>query len=661
MLESESTTGRRVLVLMPTRRDAERAIGIFREAGLEVTICSGLAELCQELRVGAGAVLITDDLLLEDINGQVAEALRAQPAWSNVPFVVLAHEGANAHLQRSVSDALTNLTVVERPVRTHTLVSLMRSALRGRQHQYQVRDALRSREQEAAALLVQKERARFAMAAGGLGSWDLDLHSMEMDTSELCRAIFGRPTDQPFTYKQLQESIHPDDRTRVARAVQNSLDTGVDYDVEYRCCWPNGETHWVMVRGRVAYDEAGNASRLAGVSLDITERKRMYDALQESRAELEAKAQQLLSADRLKDEFLATLAHELRNPLAPIRTGVELLASDDPVSGQIIEVIRRQLAHMVRLIDDLLDVSRITRGKLELKRERVSLAQIIEAAVEASQPLIRRGGQTLRIALPERPIHLDADLTRLAQVIGNLLNNASKYTPSAGTIELSTELQDDQVVIRVRDDGIGIAPDQLDHVFQMFSQVNRTLDRSQGGLGIGLALVRQLVSMHGGSVRALSDGAGAGSVFELRLPVSPAPSDDERAHAVSTELPVKRRILVVDDNDDAAEMVSRALRRAGHETLTAFDGPSAIEEVERWQPNVVLLDIGLPGMSGYDVARALRNNPRHHGLALIALTGWGSQDDRRKANEAGFDLHLTKPVDAAQLRQALDQVVRRAS
>jgi CheY-like chemotaxis protein len=258
--------------------------------------------------------------------------------------------------------------------------------------------------------------------------------------------------------------------------------------------------------------------------------------------------------------------------------------------------------------------------------------------------------------LPPQPIHLDADLTRLAQVLGNLLNNASKYTPNAGTIELSAEVQGEQALIRVRDNGIGIPADQLEHVFQMFSQVSRTLDRSQGGLGIGLSLVRQLVEMHGGSVRASSGGLGAGSVLELTLPLSHAHAHEERPSVVSSDVVCKRRILVVDDNEDAAEMVSRALRRAGHETLTAYDGPSAIEAVARWQPEVVFLDIGLPGMSGYDVARELRSEGRHSGLALIALTGWGSRDDKQKSKEAGFDLHLTKPVDAAELRRAIDLV-----
>ncbi|MET0283700.1 MAG: ATP-binding protein [Polyangiales bacterium] len=657
MLEAQSSLERRVLVLMPTRKDAERTVALLAEVGIEASSCGDTTELCREQRLGVGAILLTDDALLADATGQLAEAMREQPAWSNVPFVVLARDGSNEYLGRAISDAFGNLTVIERPVRTRFLLSAVHSALRGRQHQYQIRDALRQREQQTQELLVQEERARFALAAGGLGSWDLDLHSMDMECSQLCKLNYGRPLDQPFTYAQLHESIHVEDRERVREAIESALTTGADYDVEYRCCWPNGETHWVMVRGRVAYDGAGRPQRMAGVSLDISERKAMYEALQESQAELVRQAEQLRDADRRKDEFLATLAHELRNPLAPIRTGMDLLAVSDPESQRTMDVIRRQLGHMVRLIDDLLDVSRITRGKLELRRAPVTLQEVATTAVESSRSVIDRGGHTLRVALPSEPLWLDADLTRLAQVLGNLLNNASKYTPAGGNLELSARREQTSVVITVRDDGIGIPADQLEHVFEMFGQVNRTLDRAQGGLGIGLALVRQLVELHGGTVAASSEGDHAGTLIEVRLPLAREQQAAQPAVEPRTDA-TPRRVLVVDDNEDAAEMIVRALQRAGHETAVAYDGPSALAEVERWKPQVVLLDIGLPGMSGYDVARQLRQHAEHGGLALIALTGWGSHDDRQKANDAGFDLHLTKPVDAAQLRQALASVRR---
>jgi CheY-like chemotaxis protein/two-component sensor histidine kinase len=354
----------------------------------------------------------------------------------------------------------------------------------------------------------------------------------------------------------------------------------------------------------------------------------------------------------------------LRNPLAPIRTGMDLLAQspEEPARAQTLGVMRRQISHMVRLIDDLLDVSRITRGKLELKRERVSLASVISSAIEASRPLIERKQHTLQVAVSDRSLVFDADHTRIAQVIGNLLNNASNYTPAGGRIELSAEREGEWAVIQVRDNGIGIPRDRLEDVFEMFSQVNRTLERSQGGLGIGLALVRSLLAMHGGTVRAESAGADLGSTFTVRLPLA-ASAVQQAPAAESAEPPAERsrRILVVDDNEDAADLLRLVLEQAGYLTQTAYDGPSALTMVESFRPQIVILDIGLPGMSGYEVARALRQDARFAALALIALTGWGTPGDKQKAQEAGFDLHLTKPVDARGLNGALSQLEDKAA
>jgi CheY-like chemotaxis protein/two-component sensor histidine kinase len=309
---------------------------------------------------------------------------------------------------------------------------------------------------------------------------------------------------------------------------------------------------------------------------------------------------------------------------------------------------------MVRLIDDLLDVSRITSGKLELKRERISLASVLDAAIEASMPNVQRAGHTLRTNLTSEPLFLDADHTRVAQVISNLLNNATKYTPPGGMIELAAHQSDGLVIITITDNGLGIPPDRLEDVFDMFSQVNRRLDRSQGGLGIGLALVRTLVQMHGGSVQAHSAGPDQGSTFTVRLPLA-ANVDPPRARAAAQSLPIPpgRRILVVDDNDDAAELLSLMLENAGYETAIAHDGQAAIAAAEQLAPDFVILDIGLPGMNGYQVAEQLRKSARLAKTGLIALTGWGTPEDRRKALAAGFDVHLTKPVAPADLRDAM--------
>jgi signal transduction histidine kinase/DNA-binding response OmpR family regulator len=648
----------RVLVLMPSQRDAERTAALFKEENIAHKVCRDLSELCRALRAGAAALLLTDEVLGNDSAGQLSEALRYQPTWSSLPILVLAREGWSREEER-LAPSQSSLVMVERPVRTRTLIGVVRSALRDRRHQYQVRDVLLVRQEQAAQLIAQDEKLRFALVAGGLGSWDLNLDTLEMDTSDICKANFGRSPLEPFTYQQLRDCIHPLDQDRVGEAIELCVRGGVDYDTEYRVIWPNGELHWVMVRGRATHDSTGRARRMAGVSLDVTERKRMHEALQQSESELARQAEELRRTDRRKDEFLATLAHELRNPLAPIRTGIDLLArSPSDATEQTLGVMQRQIGHMVRLIDDLLDVSRITSGKLQLKRERVTLSAVVEAAMETSRPLIERKKQTLKVRMPEGGLVLDADLTRIAQVIGNLLNNASNYTVSDGLIELTARREGEFAVIDVCDNGCGIPGDRLGDVFEMFSQVNRTLERSHGGLGIGLALVRRLVEMHGGTSSASSAGLGQGSTFTIRLPlaadeVQPAPAPASERLAPRS---VSQRILVVDDNEDAAEMLAMVLEQTGYRTRTAYDSRAALAAVADWAPHIVILDIGLPDINGYDVARELRQSERFGGLSLIALTGWGTQDDKQRALDAGFDVHLTKPVDARALRAALAQL-----
>ena len=657
MLASEADVLSRLLVLMPTLRDADRTVALLREANVPSLMCRELAELCREMRAGAGAVLLTDEAIFQDTSGSLLGTLREQPAWSSLPILVLARDGWDRRSQSLSSDAFKSLIIVERPVRTRTLVSVVKSALHGRLQQYEIRDAILLRERQAAELMAQDERLRFALSAGGLGFWELDLITYQLDCSSICKENFGRSAQEPLSYEDLHASVHPDDKARVHAAMARSIDTRTDYDIEYRILWPSGGAHWVLVRGRATYDEVG-PRRMLGVSLDITERKRLYEAWQQSDLDVVRQAEELQRVNRRKDEFLATLAHELRNPLAPIRTGMELLARspEAEVQQRTLGVMRRQISHMVRLIDDLLDVSRITSGKFELKRERISLASALGAAVEASRPLIDRKQHTLRVAVTEESLYLDADLTRIAQVIGNLLNNASNYTPNGGLIELCAKREHGEVVICVRDNGIGIPADRLEDVFEMFSQLNRTLERSQGGLGIGLALVRSLVEMHRGKVSAESAGPGKGSTFTVRLPLAEElgreQSDEE---AISAPAPVGMRVLVVDDNEDAADLLSLMLAQSGYRTETAHDGPSALSAAEAFRPDIAILDIGLPGMSGYDVARSLRQDQRFPGLVLIALTGWGSPEDRQQALAAGFDLHLTKPVDVSALRAGLSR------
>jgi PAS domain S-box-containing protein len=389
--------------------------------------------------------------------------------------------------------------------------------------------------------------------------------------------------------------------------------------------------------------------------------RELLRARQHAEVSLEAKraAQQALQeADRRKDEFIATLAHELRNPLAPMRTVLDLLRYKELTDPQVLwsrDVLERQMDHMTLLVDGLLDVSRITQGKITLDKKRLDLASLMEQAAEASQPAIAASSHTLRVELPEEPIMLDADSTRLSQIIQNLLNNSAKYTPPGGTIWLVAEREGDEAVISVRDTGIGIAAEHLPSLFEIFSQLTPGLERSQGGLGIGLSLVRALTLLHGGTVSATSAGVGLGSEFVVRLPLS-----NDQGGLGTMERPLPRttstrqhRILVIDDNEDAATSLAMLLEAEGHLTRTAFDGKTGLQLATDFMADAIILDIGLPDLDGYEIARQIRQMPSDKSTLLIALTGWGQDKDKREAETAGFDFHFTKPVDLDQLLAVL--------
>jgi len=374
---------------------------------------------------------------------------------------------------------------------------------------------------------------------------------------------------------------------------------------------------------------------------------------------------ELREADRKKDDFIALLAHELRNPLAPLRSGLHVMrlaAHDSAAVARARTIMERQLSHMVRLIDDLLDVSRISLNKLQLRRSRVTLAEVVSHAVETARPVIDRAEHHLEVVLPPEPVMLDADLTRLAQVLGNLLTNAGKFTPKRGRILLTAEVEGDTVLIAVEDDGIGLRPESLSAIFDMFSQVDHSVERSTGGLGIGLALVRGLTEMHGGSVRAESAGMGRGSRFSVRLPLL-VTSDDEREKGptpLAQDAP-RRRILVADDNHDAVESLSTMLRLSGNEVHTASDGLEAVGLAEQLLPDVVLMDIGMPHLNGREATRRIRDQAWGKAMVVIALTGWGQESDRQLSREAGCDEHLVKPVDFAELQRLMTELCSRAA
>jgi signal transduction histidine kinase/ActR/RegA family two-component response regulator len=408
---------------------------------------------------------------------------------------------------------------------------------------------------------------------------------------------------------------------------------------------PDGTTLPVSCNSGPILDRDGRIVGAVMAWRDITERKRAEEAL--------------LEANRRKDEFLALLAHELRNPLAPLVNAAEILRRGpaEAVGDEALAVVERQVWHMVRLIDDLLDVSRITRGKIRLQKARVDLALIVEASVAASQPLIEARRHRFAAVCPEAEIFLDADATRLTQVISNLLNNAAKYTPAGGEVDLVAERQGEEAVIRVRDSGVGIPEESLPRLFQMFAQVETAVNGAREGLGVGLALARELARMHGGTISVHSEGAGRGSEFVVRLPALPVADRPEEARP-----PPERelasgglRILVVDDSEDSARSLGALLDMLGHEVIVAHGGADALEIVTARAPDVAVLDIGMPEMDGYELARRLRARYSADEMLLVAVTGWGKDEDRRRSQEAGFDHHLVKPAKPGELQRILDR------
>ncbi|WP_175517117.1 ATP-binding response regulator [Planctomicrobium piriforme] len=596
-----------------------------------------MAELCHEIILGAGAALLTEEALWHQKADCLTAVLQQQAAWSDFPLIILARERATNRPQAFAE--VMNISLVERPVRGRSLVSVLQAALRSRRHQYEVRAHLAERESQAKALKENQTRLEFALSAGRLGSWEFNTATGELACSDLCKANFGRTAESSFSYSDLVAAIHPEDRERVQRAVDTALSEGAECNIEYRTIWPDGSLHWVLVRGLVALpiDRAG--TWMSGVSLDVTAHKQAETDLRD--------------ADRRKDEFLAMLAHELRNPLAPIRTGLELLAITG-TEAESINVMREQVDHLVRLVDDLLDVSRITRGKVQLRMEAVDFVAVAQRAIETVRPMIRAHRHTLTVAIPTQLLWVNADPVRLAQVISNLLNNAAKYTENEGHLWLTISADGGNVSLSVRDTGLGLDAELLPHVFDLFTQADRSLERSEGGLGIGLTLVKTLVEMHGGSVLARSEGIGKGSEFTITLPLLQHGGPRHEASAPPS-VPKGRRILLVDDNVGTTTVQSKLLANLGpHQVRVANDGWTAIAVADEFRPEVILLDIGLPQMSGYEVARHLREQPRFAKTVLVALTGYGTDEDRRRSKEAGFDLHIVKPPALAALRDALE-------
>jgi len=644
--EDHRVTERRVLFVGPTRRDAELTRALLAEAGLACVTCDGLFELIREIASGAGVVLLTEDAMSAPGIDDLLASLTRQPAWSDLPVVLLMRGSAQSSTASRVLGVLSNVTLLERPAPARSVVSAVQAAIRSRERQYQIRDQFETIQRSEAVSRDLQRQLEIAIEASELGTFHCVMPMGRIIWNDRCKLHFWLPPEAEVDFELFYSILHPDDLERTRQAVEACVFGGQKYDIEYRAVSPAGEIRWVRATGRTTYDEHGEPIRFDGTTQDITHRRQTEDALK--------------AADRHKDEFLATLAHELRNPLAPIRNSLNLLSLSGELSKSlesVREIMERQVNHMVRLIDDLLDLSRITSGKIELRKTMVELATVVASAVETIQPAIDDAGHQLAICMPAEPILLEADPVRLAQVIGNLLNNAVKYTADGGQIWLSARVEGGEAVISVRDTGFGIPPDMLTRVFDMFSQVDRTVSRAQGGLGIGLTLTKRLVEMHGGRIAVRSEGLGQGSEFTVRLPILPA----LQTRAVSTAATVNReaaplsrhRILVVDDAHDAGYVLSRLLEKIGQEVRTTDDATVALEMVRNERPEIVISDIGMPNMDGYELARRLQNEPGRENLLLVALTGYGQASDRHKAEEAGFDRYLVKPVSMTALYELL--------
>ena len=589
----------------------------------------------------AGADLVLADVMMPRVDGlELVRRLRAEARTAAVPvLLVSARAGEEARIEGLDAGADDYLY---KPFSARELLARVGALVRAAE--------LRAEAQRAASALAESERKLQTLIASLPGmAYRCPLESPWPLTfaSEGVLELTGYPSEDFVAGRRTWgELIHVDDAAGVESEVGQAIAANRPFEMIYRIRDAQGRLRWVLDRGRPVADRSGGPpAAIEGFVLDLTRQREADDALRE--------------ADRRKDVFLATLSHELRNPIAPLKNALALLRAGG-LSGAESEDLRammeRQVDHLVRLVDDLLEVTRITTGALELRRERVEAAAVVRSALETARPLTEARRHALDVSLPPAPLWLDGDPVRLAQILSNLLNNAAKFTPAGGRIGLAVRREGDLAAFEVSDTGAGISADALPRIFQMFARDERTRRQEPEGLGIGLAIARRLAEMHGGTLQAASEGPGRGAVFTLRVPVmqpaqAAAPSSLSLARNRVARL--NQRILVVDDNQDAASSLGMLLRAFGADVVVAHSGPQALERFGEAAPDVVLLDIGMPGMDGYEVARRMRSAAAGRRARLIALTGWGQEGDRRRAVEAGFDHHLVKPVDAESLHALL--------
>jgi PAS domain S-box-containing protein len=507
---------------------------------------------------------------------------------------------------------------------------------------------IRSHQRQAQTAIRESElRLQLVVNGSGVAIWDSDLRSGHTYWNRRTFELFGyTPTqDGSVTMEMWRERLHPEDEPAVRQAFDRAIQGQSNFMVEHRIIRGAGDVIWVSAFGRYYYDEHGEPIRFTGMNLDITERKRAQEELR--------------AADRRKDEFLAVLAHELRNPLAPLRDSLRIFersAIADPLLSTARMIMQRQTGQMVRLIDDLLDVSRISRNRLELRKETTTIGEAIESALETSRPALNAAGHRLLLQVPAEPLFVNADRVRLAQIFGNLLSNSAKYTPPGGDVGITVARERGEAVISVTDTGIGIAFQDLERVFEMFTQVGGEMEHRVGGLGIGLALVSRLVQMHGGTVTASSAGTGQGSTFCVRLPLSVVAAGTVAAVAAPHGEPDRRKVLITDDNEDAATALALLLTHMGNDVQIAHNGEEALSVAAQFRPDLILMDVGMPRLDGLEATRRLRKTEWGRRAAIVALTGWGQEADKRRSHEAGADDHLVKPVDPQALERVLASV-----
>jgi len=584
--------------------------------------------------------LILTDVMMPRLDGfGLLRELRADPRTRNVPVIILsarAGEESRVEGMKAGADDYLSKPFSARELQVRVMAHLQSARMR--------REA-----SEALQLSHDRFEALFNATPIGISLVDADMRIRHVNPKG--RPVFGNIDGLIGSdFGEVMHVLWPAEvADEIVARFRHTLETGEPYHVrefveerrdrKVRECYD-----WQIHRISLPDGQSGVVWYFIDISAHILAR------------------QELAEGDQRKNEFLATLAHELRNPLAPLRNSLQLMKlakGEADIVEQARTLMERQLGQMVRLVDDLLDVSRISKGKIVLRKVRVQLAAVVQHAVETSRPLIDAAGHKFTIDLPSEPIFVDADEIRLSQCFANMLNNAAKYTERGGSIRLSVERQGSDALVTVEDNGVGIPANMLPGVFDMFMQVDRSLERSQGGLGIGLTIVKRLVELHGGSVEAQSDGPGTGSKFIMRLPVvtSLAGVQEEPDKAESIDRLSHHRILVVDDNRDSAMSLAMLLKAIGNETHVVHDGLEALEAAEQLRPDVVLLDLGLPKLNGFEVARRIREQPWGERLVLVALTGWGQEEDRRKSKEAGFDGHMVKPVEHSALIRLLTDLL----